>query len=98
MNQQAMKEALMSWRSGRAIVCDYAGFRTLDSVRRAQAVFNCQQLTIVSQPGHNQRALYLASITASMRLPFMQRSPFWPGLEDQYARNPCQTCMLLDSG
>ena len=58
---QAMKEALMKRGvPSERIVCDYAGFRTLDSVRRAQAVFNCQELTIVTQPRHNQRALYLA--------------------------------------
>jgi len=45
-----------------AIYCDYAGFTTLDSVLRAQAVFGLSgKLTIVSQGFHNQRALYLAS-------------------------------------
>ncbi|NOQ74445.1 MAG: vancomycin high temperature exclusion protein [Crocinitomix sp.] len=44
-----------------AIVKDYAGFRTLDSVVRAKKVFNCQNLTIVSQRFHNQRALFIAN-------------------------------------
>lgn len=44
-----------------AIVKDYAGFRTLDSVVRAKKVFNCQNVTIVSQRFHNQRALYIAN-------------------------------------
>lgn len=44
------------------IILDYAGFRTLDSVIRAQKVFNCQELIIVSQEFHNQRALYIALI------------------------------------
>lgn len=43
-----------------AIILDYAGFRTLDSVVRAQKVFNCNELIIVSQPFHNQRAVFIA--------------------------------------
>lgn len=42
------------------IVCDYAGFRTLDSMVRAQAVFGQQRLIVVSQRFHNARAIYLA--------------------------------------
>lgn len=43
-----------------AIYRDYAGFRTLDSIVRAQHVFGLKQCTIVSQRFHNERALYLA--------------------------------------
>ena len=44
-----------------AIYCDYAGITTLDSVIRAAAVFGLRDdLTIISQGFHNQRALYLA--------------------------------------
>jgi len=42
------------------IVCDYAGFRTLDSVVRAKEVFGQQHLIFVSQRFHNARAIYLA--------------------------------------
>ena len=42
------------------IICDFAGFRTLDSVVRAKEVFGCHSLTIISQEDHNARALYLA--------------------------------------
>ncbi len=42
------------------IIRDYAGFRTLDSVVRAKKVFNCQELIIVSQKFHNQRAVFAA--------------------------------------
>ncbi len=44
-----------------AITCDYAGFRTLDSVVRAKKVFGCHSLTIISQAFHNQRAVYIAN-------------------------------------
>ncbi|SHJ78924.1 SanA protein [Arenibacter nanhaiticus] len=42
------------------IFMDYAGFRTLDSIVRAQAVFGLDQLTVISQEFHNERAIYLA--------------------------------------
>lgn len=42
------------------IYCDYAGFRTLDSVERVKAVFSQNKIVVVSQPFHNERALYIA--------------------------------------
>lgn len=42
------------------IIMDYAGFRTLDSVVRGKEVFGQDQYTIVSQPFHSQRAVYIA--------------------------------------
>jgi SanA protein len=42
------------------IFLDYAGFNTLDSVIRSQKVFGQNQITIISQKFHNQRALYIA--------------------------------------
>lgn len=42
------------------IYCDYAGYRTLDSVVRARQVFGQKEFTIISQKYHNERALYIA--------------------------------------
>lgn len=42
------------------IYCDYAGFRTLDSVVRASAIFGQKRFVIVSQHFHNERAIFLA--------------------------------------
>ena len=43
------------------IVMDYAGFRTLDSVLRAKEIFSLtDDITIISQPFHLERALFLA--------------------------------------
>ncbi len=42
------------------IYCDYAGFRTLDSVVRAHDVFGQTQITIISQEFHNRRAIFIA--------------------------------------
>jgi len=42
------------------IVCDYAGFRTLDSVVRARKVFGLDDFIVVSQPFHVRRAIFIA--------------------------------------
>jgi SanA protein len=55
-----MKAALM--RRGvpdEHIICDYAGFSTLDSVVRAREVFGQTQLIVVSQEFHNKRAVFI---------------------------------------
>ena len=43
-----------------AMMLDYAGFRTYDSILRCKEVFKQQRFTIVSQGFHNARALFLA--------------------------------------
>ncbi len=43
-----------------SIILDQAGLRTLDSVIRARDVFNYNEITIISQKFHNQRAVYIA--------------------------------------
>ncbi|MBR4597198.1 MAG: YdcF family protein [Opitutales bacterium] len=42
-----------------AIFADYAGLRTLDSIRRAKNLFACEKFIVVSQPLHCKRALFL---------------------------------------
>ena len=42
------------------ITLDYAGFRTLDSIVRAEAIFDLHDYTIISQRFHLERAIYLA--------------------------------------
>lgn len=56
-----MKDSLMELGVPREkIYCDYAGFRTLDSVVRAREVFGQTQVTIISQEFHNRRAIFIA--------------------------------------
>ncbi|MEP6664598.1 MAG: ElyC/SanA/YdcF family protein [Verrucomicrobiota bacterium] len=43
-----------------SIICDYAGFRTLDSVVRAKNVFGLSRCTIISEEFHCPRALWIA--------------------------------------
>lgn len=56
-----MKDALMAGGvKEEHIVCDFAGFSTLDSVVRSKAIFQQSQLTIISQDFHNERAIFIA--------------------------------------
>lgn len=42
------------------IFLDFAGFRTLDSVVRTNEIFSQDDIIIISQKFHNQRAIYIA--------------------------------------
>jgi SanA protein len=44
-----------------AIYCDYAGFRTFDSVVRAKQVFGQDEITVISQEFHNKRAIFIGN-------------------------------------
>jgi SanA protein len=44
-----------------AITLDYAGLRTLDSVVRSKKVFGQDKITIITQPFHSYRALFISS-------------------------------------
>lgn len=41
------------------IYLDYAGFRTLDSVVRMKSIFSQERYIVVSQPFHNERAVFI---------------------------------------
>lgn len=59
---EMMKKALMAQGIPQErIVLDYAGFRTLDSVVRANKVFGQSTFTVISQKFHNERAIFLAN-------------------------------------
>lgn len=49
---------------------DYAGFRTLDSIVRAEKVFGVTNYIVVSQRFHCQRALFLARIKGHQAVAF----------------------------
>lgn len=44
-----------------AITYDFAGFRTLDSIIRAQKIFNLNHFTVVTQQFHCERAIFIAN-------------------------------------
>lgn len=58
---QEMRKALLSRGvPDSAMVLDYAGIRTFDSVVRSKEVFSLDSITIISQCFHNQRAVFIA--------------------------------------
>ncbi|PVX52627.1 SanA protein [Balneicella halophila] len=79
------------------IYLDYAGFRTFDSVVRSKVVFGQDNITIISQPFHNKRALFIAQHKGINAIAFNARSVnphygFKTNLREIFAR--CK--MVLD--
>jgi SanA protein len=57
----SMKEALVELGvPASCVVCDPHGYRTIDSVLRAKGTYGQSRFTIISQPFHNHRAIYVA--------------------------------------
>ena len=72
----AMRDALM--QRGvleSAITLDYAGFRTLDSVVRADAVFGQDRIVVVSQQFHCERAIFIAKDRGIDAVGYIARAP-----------------------
>jgi SanA protein len=44
-----------------AITLDYAGLRTLDSIVRSKEIFGQDKITIITQPFHSYRALFISN-------------------------------------
>lgn len=58
----AMKKALMKRGVPEtAITLDYAGLRTLDSIIRCKQIFGQDRITIITQPFHSYRALFISN-------------------------------------
>lgn len=57
------------------IISDYAGFRTIDSIIRAKSVFMLNELTIISQDFHNERALFIAKANGINAIAFNASNP-----------------------
>lgn len=58
--QRMRKDLLKAGVASEDIICDYAGFRTLDSIIRFKKVFGRQRGVVISQKFHNERAIYIA--------------------------------------
>lgn len=79
------------------IYLDYAGFRTLDSVVRLREIFGQTQVIIVSQPFHNERALYLAQREGVDAIAFHARDVHaYNGLWVQAREKLARVKMFLD--
>jgi len=57
----------------RYISKDYAGFRTLDSVVRAEAIFDLKDYIIISQKFHLERALFIAKAKGQKAIGFVAK-------------------------
>ncbi len=79
------------------IYCDYAGFRTLDSIVRSKHVFGQQKLTIISQAFHNERALFLARLNGIDALAYNAKDvSFRYGAKVRVREVLARSKMLLD--
>ena len=84
-----------------AITCDYAGFRTLDSVVRAKEVFDLTKCTIISEDFHCPRALWIAQRHGLDAIAFAAPGVSLKGwslradVREQLARSWCAVDMYL---
>lgn len=78
-----------------AITCDYAGFRTLDSVVRAKEIFGLSHCVIISEDFHCPRALWIAQRHELDAIAFaapdvgLKSWSLRAGLREQLARSWC---------
>tara|TARA_B110000211_G_C13868142_1_gene459597 strand:- start:134 stop:799 length:666 start_codon:yes stop_codon:yes gene_type:complete len=79
------------------IICDYAGFRTLDSVVRAKLVFGCDEIVVVSQKFHLERALYLATRNNIKAVGFQAKDvPHWYNKSGYYRERLARVKAVYD--
>lgn len=79
------------------IFMDYAGFRTLDSILRCKEVFGEQSITVISQPFHNQRAVFIARHKGLTAIAFNARDvAINNGFKTQVREKFARVKMLLD--
>lgn len=67
------KDLIKAGIPSRYITLDYAGVRTLDSVVRAEAIFDLKDYIIVSQKFHLERALFIAKAKGQKVIGFMAK-------------------------
>ena len=77
------------------IHCDYAGFRTLDSVVRMREIFGQTRFIIVSQRFHNERALYIARRKGLDAAGFDARAVSFRWAPSTYARELLARCKAV---
>ncbi|WP_022974828.1 SanA/YdcF family protein [Nevskia ramosa] len=58
--RQMWRELTKAGIPSQAITMDFAGVRTFDSISRAKAVFNLEQMTVITQEYHAYRAVFIA--------------------------------------
>ncbi len=80
-----------------AIYSDNAGFRTLDSILRARDVFKLNKFTVISQPFHNHRALYIAHHFGINAIAYnAENSEGWDNARALLREHGARILMMLD--
>ncbi|TSC56991.1 MAG: SanA protein [Parcubacteria group bacterium Gr01-1014_18] len=96
---KAMKEALLERGIPKeAIVEDFAGLRTLDSVIRAKAIFGQTSITLISQEFQNKRAIAIAEHYGIVALGFNAAEPQIPWIRAKVFLREilARTAMMVD--
>lgn len=79
------------------IECDYAGWRTLDSVVRAKEIFGADSILVISQRFQNERAIYLAQANGIQAYGFDARDvESHDGLKTKFREVGARVKMWLD--
>ena len=95
--REMRRELIRAGIPSERIYSDYAGFRTLDSIVRANAVFGQRNYTIISQQFHNERALYLARHFGIQAIGFNARDvDAYSGLKTRVRELMARVLCLLD--
>jgi len=80
-----------------AITLDYAGFRTLDTMARAKAVFGLHRFTIISDDFHQARCVFLARSLGLDVVGFpSERVPYWRSKKVRTRELASRTVACLD--
>ncbi len=79
------------------IFLDYAGFRTLDSVVRSKEIFGQESITVISQPFHNERAVFIGEKKGITTIGFNAQSVSKPyGFRTELREKLARVKMLID--
>lgn len=73
--REMRKELMKMGIPDTSIIMDFAGFRTLDSVVRCKKVFGQNEVTIISQEFHNERALFIAKFYEMNAVAYNAKDP-----------------------
>lgn len=92
--EEMKKELIKQGVPDSCITLDYAGFRTLDSVVRCEKIFGQKKFTIISQPFHNERALFIANKSGLECIAFNAKDvptnySIKTGIREYFARVKC---------
>lgn len=79
------------------IYLDYAGFRTFDSIIRCKEIFGQSKFTVISQPFHNERAVFIARSKGLKAIGFNAKDVgYQAGLKTQLREKLARVKTMID--